>query len=145
MTVAPIQVPIMDASGRMSREWVLFFQRWNDNGTAQIFTPNTLIIPLSQTLTIASGVVTATGSYHTVDTEGAAASDDLDTINGGTTDGQVLILKTLASSRDVTVKDATGNIRLAGDCVLGSFNDQICLVYSASGSRWLELSRSING
>jgi hypothetical protein len=145
MTVAPIQVPIMDANGRLSREWVLFFQRWNDNGTAQIFTPNTLVLPLLETLTIASGAITVTGSHHAVDTEGAAAADDLVTINGGLYYGQILIIKTVSSARDVTLKDATGNLRLAGDCVLGAANDRITLTYNADGGNWIELSRSING
>ena len=41
------------------------------------------------TLTIASGEITVTGSYHDLLNEGGAGTDDLDTINGGT-DGMVL-------------------------------------------------------
>src|SRR5690606_3555049 len=65
-------------------------------------------------LTIASGVITITSTlpivYHMVDTESDAASDDLDTISGGI-DGQRLVLRTVTGSRDVTVKNNTGNIR----------------------------------
>lgn len=95
-------------------------------------------------LTIASGVVTATCGYHRVDTESSAASDDLDTINGGVV-GMRLVLQTQASTRDVTVKDNTGNIQLAGsaDFVLDNIFDKIELIYTA-GSRWEELCRSNN-
>ena len=34
-------------------------------------------------LTISGGEITVTKSYHDVDTQAGAASDDLDTINGG--------------------------------------------------------------
>ena len=92
-------------------------------------------------LTIASGAVTVTKSFHDVDTEGDAATDDLDTINGGSA-GDILTLKTVTGSRDVTVKDATGNLRLAGDFTLTSPNDTITLIkYSTV---WIETSRSDN-
>ena len=45
-------------------------------------------------LTIASGVITATTSNHTVDTESNNATDDLDTINGGT-EGDILHLRAI--------------------------------------------------
>jgi hypothetical protein len=92
-------------------------------------------------LTIASGAVTVTRSFHDIDTEGDAATDDLDTINGGSA-GDILTLKTVTGSRDVTVKDATGNLRLAGDFTLTSPNDTITLIkYSTV---WIETSRSDN-
>jgi prepilin-type processing-associated H-X9-DG protein len=93
------------------------------------------------TLTIATGVVTATKSFHLVDTQGAAATDDLDTINGGTA-GNLLIVQSVASTRDVTLKDGTGNLALAGDCVLDTLQDSITLIYR--GSSWYEVCRSNN-
>lgn len=59
-------------------------------------------------LTISSGAVTATQSFHSVDTEGDAADDDLDTINGGT-DGDVLWLTPANDARDVWITPA-GNV-----------------------------------
>jgi hypothetical protein len=59
-------------------------------------------------LTIATGAVTATNTIHVIDTEGNAASDDLDTISGG---GDIVIFRTATSSRDVVLKHGTGNIR----------------------------------
>jgi len=92
-------------------------------------------------LTISGGAITITSSFHTVDTESNDATDDLDTINGGA-EGDILILRSANNARDVTVKDATGNLKLAGDFTLGEIADTIMLLYS--GSNWLELSRSNN-
>jgi len=91
---------------------------------------------------ISSGAITASRTFHTVDTEGGASSDDLDTISGGDV-GDMLILSTESSARDVTVKDGS-TLRLAGDCVLGSSYDKIMLM-KVTGTTWVELARSING
>jgi len=94
-------------------------------------------------LTIASGAITITGTYHTVDTESDAASDDLDTINGGT-DGKVIILQSEADARNVVVKHNTGNIFLAiaSDFTLDTKEQSITLVYSGALSKWVEVARS---
>ena len=95
------------------------------------------------TLTIAGGVITATGTRHQVDTEGAAASDDVDTINGFA-GGRLLVLNALESARTVVLKDGTGNLRLAGDCTLDHETDTIVLVYRSGSAAWTELCRSDN-
>lgn len=61
-------------------------------------------------LTISSGAVTATNAIHTIDTEGNAATDDLDTVSGG---GDILVLRTTSAARDVVLKHGTGNLRTA--------------------------------
>lgn len=90
---------------------------------------------------IAGGVITATRSFMTIDTQGGAATDDLDTINGGV-EGDLLILSTTVSTRDVTVKDLTGNIQCAGDFIMNTAADTITLI--KSGGNWREVSRSSN-
>lgn len=92
--------------------------------------------------TIASGAITIDSMYHKVETESGAATDDLDTINGGTL-GQILILKTNDSSHDVTLKDGTGNLNLAGDFTLDNGQDTITLL--CEGTQWNEVARSNNG
>lgn len=94
------------------------------------------------TLTIATGAVTVTSGYHLIDTEGAAASDNLDTINGGVT-GMRIVLQAANSGRTVVFTEA-GNMDLAG----GSFSadnveDTIELIYN--GTSWCEIGRSDNG
>lgn len=61
-------------------------------------------------LTVAAGAVTRTRTNHTVDTESDAATDDLDTISGGT-NGDVLYLWLADAARVVTVKHGVANIR----------------------------------
>lgn len=95
-------------------------------------------------LTIASGIVTATRTRHRIDTESDAASDDLDTINGGT-DGDLLILQGANAARVVTVKDAVDNIQLAGsDFDLNHPLDTLTLMYDGTNSMWVEISRASN-
>jgi hypothetical protein len=92
--------------------------------------------------TIATDAIAATGSYHVVDTEGGAATDNLATISGGTT-GDVLIVRAANSARDVVIKDGTGNIRSVGDFTLNNVEDTISLIFD--GTNWLETARSDNG
>lgn len=95
------------------------------------------------TKTIASGVITkgsAKITWHKVDTEGAAASDDLDTINGGAA-GDLLFLSTVDSARDVVLKASTGNLRLTGDLTLAGAGYLACLLYK--NSLWYEVSFSV--
>lgn len=95
------------------------------------------------TVTIASGVITPRSGFVQVDTEGAAASDNLDTITAtDLEDGAVITLTAASSTRTVVCKDGTGNMRLAGDFSLTHADDTITLIYN--GVNWLELSRSDN-
>jgi len=111
------------------------------------------IAPPVSTQTIASGVITITGAGVSIanrqtrlriDTESAAASDDLDTINGGL-DGDILILQTIVSTRDVVVKDNTGNILCGSNVTLGTTSDRLVLLYDGGLSKWVQLARSIGG
>jgi len=101
------------------------------------------ILTVGGALTIAAGVVTITNSIHAIDTEAAAATDDLDTISGGTT-GQLLVLSADNSARDVVLKDGTGNLRLSADFTMTHIQDRIVLVYDGIASAWHELCRSDN-
>lgn len=94
-------------------------------------------------LTIASGVISVNSSYHSVDTEADAASDDLDTINGGI-DGQRLILKAHNSTRTVVLKDLTGNLQIKGDFSMTNQADFIELIYDESTSFWYKISQNDN-
>jgi hypothetical protein len=95
----------------------------------------------ASTKTIASGAITATTTYTGVDTEGAAAADDLVTINGGT-GGDIIILGPVSSSRVVTIKDGTGNISCPSDRVLSHVDDR--WVGQFNTQRWVEISYANN-
>lgn len=120
--------------------------RWNDSKINTLHSGGgfgRLGYAVGPTRTIASGVITISDySYYRVANEAAAASDDLDTINGGIFDGQILILAAASSSQDVVIKDATGNIRLPADFTLSHAQDRITLQWD--GATWNQLSSSDN-
>lgn len=97
----------------------------------------------AQEVTISAGVITVTQTHTKIETEGAAATDDLDTINGGT-DGDIIILRATNAAHTVVVKDGTGNIFTAGDFSLTAQSDTIMLLCAGAGGNWFELSRSDN-
>jgi hypothetical protein len=90
--------------------------------------------------TIASDTLTVTKSYAVPAPE-SGSSDNLATING-LADGLMLILSGTAG-KTITVKDGTGNLKMAGDFVMDNFDDTITFI--KRGSSWLELCRSNNG
>lgn len=69
----------------------------------------TVIFPTATELTIASGAITVTQGLHTVDTEGDAATDNLDTINGLAA-GQIVVLRADNGARDVVLTNGVGNV-----------------------------------
>lgn len=103
---------------------------------------NSISSGASTELTIATGAVTATKSYHTIDTESDAASDDLDTISGGRA-GQILVVQANNSARSVVLKDGTGNLKLSGDITLDNAEDTATLV--SDGTSWYLIATSNNG
>ena len=94
-------------------------------------------------LTIASGAVTATGSFHLIDTQGDASTDDLDTITpwSGIRDGQMLIIRPASDDRTIVVKNGTGNITLASTRTLDQTKDYLWLLYDRANNGWVEMNR----
>jgi hypothetical protein len=90
--------------------------------------------------TISSGAIAYTCGHIILDTEGSAATDDLDTISGGTV-GDRVVLRISDSSRNVVIKDGTGNIQLFDnrDILLDFLIDSIELIYD--GANWLAIGR----
>jgi hypothetical protein len=113
------------------------------NVITEIVTPDKLVITVAEDLIIESGEITAVSSFIRLDTESATSSDDLDTINGGT-DGMILIIAGSSNSRDVTIKDNVGNIRLSSDFIFVNARDKLMLIYDANALGWTEISRSTN-
>lgn len=91
-------------------------------------------------LTISSGAVTATQTWHEIDTEGDISPDNLANINGGS-EGDLLIIKPANSGRTVVVVQ-TGNIVLssAGNFSMTVGTDRLTLLYD--GVNWVETARS---
>lgn len=92
----------------------------------------------STELTIASGAITVTQSYHTIDTESDAATDDLDTITVAGGEGDVLVIRPESSSRTVVIKHGTGNVQCVGndDITLDDDHD-FALLIRKDASNWM--------
>lgn len=92
----------------------------------------------AQAATIASGIATVTKIRITLDTEGGAAADDLNRIEGG--DNHIVILSSTNNGRVITIKHlgTNGNIflRSAEDFVLDDTRKAIILYQT--GSYWTD-------
>lgn len=94
-----------------------------------------LLTDASTGLTISAGVITVTQTFHRVDTEAAAVSDNLSTING-MTDGQLLILRAENAGREVVV-DTAGNITTSdgNNIALDETYKLLFLIYDGNASK----------
>lgn len=96
-------------------------------------------------LTISGGSVTPTAAIHTVDTEGAAASDTLSNIaTTNMPEGRLLLIHIADGSRLVTVEHeggGAGQISLAdsADLLLGETTHWLMLL--CDGTDWAEIAR----
>ena len=92
-----------------------------------------LLLTSATELTIASGIITVTQGFHSVDGEGDT-SDDLVTINGNAS-SNLLVIYPNNSARNITLKHGTGNIVThdASDYTIPD-NASVILVYD--GSNW---------
>ena len=102
--------------------------------------------PKTEILTIASGAIAVPASgalivNATIDTESAAATDDLTAITGGSV-GMILIIKSTNAARVPTVKDG-GTLFIQADFALDSPYDTLVLQCVAADN-WIELSRASN-
>ena len=95
-------------------------------------------------MTISGGVCAKDSSHKNllIDTEGDAASDDLDNITGYD-EGDMIIISPADGSRTVVVKDSA-NMNLQGiDFTMDDIYDSMILLNLGS-DRWKELARSAN-
>lgn len=103
-----------------------------------------LIFDAATELTIATGAITATQGAHTIDTEADAASDDLDTIAGGTAE-EVIVVRANNAARTVVLKHAIGANRIAcvggRDISLAEANDAAILFYN--GTQWVAFGSTL--
>lgn len=107
---------------------------------------------ITQQATISSGVITlnryASKMVVTIDTEGGAPTDILDTITmSGAIQGDELTIYGLSSARVITIPDNTGNIRTPGSVswTSGGIVNKIVLTYNilpGTVTNWYETSRS---
>jgi hypothetical protein len=93
--------------------------------------------------TIASGVISVTQLVHTIDTQGDASSDDLDSITGGQAE-QMLIVRPASAARTVVLKHAIGADLIATpggiDISLAEATDWAILCHN--GTQWSVVASS---
>jgi len=113
--------------------------------TKSRITAKDLVFDEGPELTIDTGKITITHSFHTVDTESDASSDNLDQIIGGK-NGQILILKPANAGRTVVVRSGIRNIYTSGDTSFSMDDGHDTSVLMHHDSDWyLILSTSIAG
>lgn len=104
---------------------------------------NTLKMVAASELTIATGAVVRTQAVHTIDTEGDAATDDLDSITGGSAE-QMLLLRAANAARTVVLKHAIGTDKIATpggqDVSLTEDTDWALLCHN--GTQWTVVAAS---
>jgi hypothetical protein len=89
--------------------------------------------------TIAAGVITiptqlrVTGLLVSVETQGGASSDDLDTISGSF-NGQQITIRRETSGHNVVLKNGTGNLSIGGDITISAVDDFVTLC--RRGNTW---------
>lgn len=108
-------------------------------------------ISVSNNVTIDTGKIYAYRGLLRVNTEASAASDDLDYIYDDTgtdvttnlVEGQRIIIQQLNDARDITIKNATGNILLKGgnDWTMSDTGCVLELAWDGSLSSWVEVGR----
>lgn len=98
--------------------------------------------------TIATGAITQSDDaiWNIVDTEGAAASDDLATITRATLGPNMIIISPANGARTVVIKHGTGNILCVNnaDITLDDIHDFAILAYDGS-TNWYALSDTTGG
>lgn len=95
-------------------------------------------------LTISGGEIEIRGpGIYEIDTEGAAASDELTTINGGV-NGTEVVLKSTSNVRQIKIVPSVGNIKMSSLFWLNSIDDRARLICDASGDYCEAGGRSSN-
>jgi len=107
-----------------------------------------LTLAPDSSLTIATGSITSTGSMHKVDTEAAAATDDLDTIVASTT-GTLLLITPVNASRNIVIRNnggGSGNIRTGSgsSITLSSTRHYAILYYHAADTLWYVVATNVS-
>ena len=90
---------------------------------------------------INSGTITIAKSSIYASAGSTGTTNQIWTINGGGA-GSIIVLRCLTST---TVRDGTGNLRIAGDFLLNNPYDALVLMRLTYGGNWVQLARSNNG
>jgi len=98
----------------------------------ELFLKENILLEEADELTIAAGSVTIAKSYHSIDTEGDAVTDNLDTIADGT-EGRILYLRANHTDRTVVLK-ASAHLVIGTDISLDDTDKYVALI--CDGTNW---------
>mgnify|MGYP003111392035 CR=1 FL=1 len=100
------------------------------------------LLSKGSTLTIASNTITVTDSFHLVATSDPdnTTTENLTTINGGHTAGQVVVLMAANDAETVKVKNSA-SLAIGADTDLADDTDTITLMWT--GSKWVGLASRV--
>jgi len=97
-----------DVDAEASANWAVLTSDGAANAAWQtIMQPLIMRLPAATTLTISSGSVAYAQRFHSIDPEGAATVDDLDTITGGSV-GDLLLIRVAGDSDIIRVRHNIG-------------------------------------
>lgn len=137
---------------RVGADWKEVFREYGNNKAADraFWGIDQVIFELigghaPEALTISAGDITPTYAVMTIDTEGAAASDNLDHIlQTNLDDGRLILIRAVNASRDVVVRHAQGGageiqLRDAANLTLAETTQWLFL--ERRGTSWYEIAR----
>jgi hypothetical protein len=131
-------IPTFTTLNTEIRDKLLFFKTLVDDSA-------NLALPARTTLTLATDACTPTQNAHAIDTEAAAATDDLSTLTiaGNIRAGHLLILTAANSARVPTVRSGIGNILMAGGDYGLDGSKNAFLLLQLVGTTWFEITRAV--
>lgn len=105
------------------------------------------LLTVNFTTTISGGTITLPSDtaliyFGVIETEGGAASDDLDYVHGGKP-GTLLLLRAYDDAHTVVAVDSSGNLDLAGGFSMDS-NSDILMLVKWDSNWWVEVSSRNN-
>ena len=120
-----------------------FFECDKNNREGENFLNGRRLLAAPEYTIDAGSITIGDDDFIQIDTEAAAATDDLTTITA-TYDWHRIAITAASSSRTVVLRDGIGNLALNGDFSLTHGTDRIELIYKAGNAKWAEVSRSDN-
>lgn len=130
----------LDESEGSFKIWLNNVQCWAIEPTGVVTMKNYKATP-GAVKAIVSDAIAIDSGFHAVNGQGGV-DDNLSTITGGVSDGQILVLR--RGTGIITVKHAVGNIRCGSDRVLNSSLDRITLEWDAGQLLWVMRSFADN-
>ena len=143
-----IAVPEFDVRHLMGTGSRRFYVKVVDTSGNVSASGESLLFTNTEKLTISSGAVTPTGVLHAIETEGAASTDDLNSmVVTNYNEGAQLTLEAFSTTHDVVLKHAaTGSgqmlLKDSEDVTLTATGQFV--VFQLRGTDWQEISRSMD-